>query len=365
MKHFKSLVIIILTALLCSCGREAATVLETTVTADTTVTTDTTTAATTTGRETKATASTTKQPMVEMDVPKPIQYEYDEEDGTKYALYSFIIAIHSDAEEVTVKPYSRGIHFRVGNLLSGILQSEVSQLPNCRVLNFAEGIENVNWCDSYVNAPNLEILRFPADTDNLYLERACNLIPESEAIWEEACIPYDPSLVGFDSSTPIGKSYTAESFRNAQKLSLCYGSFVTRDTLTHIEIAEGNRAYYDRDGVLFTKTWWRDDDFHMPYAGVFTERPTAVMVCFPQSHPATDGTYAVPDDTQAMLSGAIYRPKHIERLIVPDSLLYISPTAIIATADHPLTVVCSRDSAAAAYVEKYGEMYHLTVEFTD
>jgi hypothetical protein len=79
----------------------------------------------------------------------------------------------------------------------------------------------------------------------------------------------------------------------------------------------------------------------------------------------TDGTYAVPDDTQAMLSGAIYRPKHIERLIVPDSLLYISPTAIIATADHPLTVVCSRDSAAAAYVEKYGEMYHLTVEFTD
>ena len=66
-----------------------------------------------------------------------------------------------------------------------------------------------------------------------------------------------------------------------------------------------------------------------------------------------------------MLSGAFYHPKHVSTLILPDSLVYLTPTAIIATAEHPIKIVCSRESAAAKYVESYGERYHLTVEYTN
>ena len=383
MKVFKILTVALLTALLCACATETegatteqTTALTVATTAVSTVPTDTTTAATTTTKATSTTketstakeTTTTKATTAKgTDVPRDIRYEYDE-DGSKYAIYEYVpIAIHSDAEKVTVRTFHDTVHFREGNLFGGIQRSEVSQLPNCRVMVFEEGIEDVNWCDLYVHAPKLEILRFPAGMDTLYLMRDSNFIPESEDIWQDACIPYDPSLTGLGSTTPIGKGkFTNDkSFYNAQKLSLCYGNFITRDTLTHIEIAEGNPSYYDVDGVLFTKAGWRDYEFHLFYASVFTEHPTAVLVCFPQSHPTADGSYTVPDGTQAMLSGAFYHPKHVSTLILPDSLVYLTPTAIIATADHPIKIVCSRESAAAKYVESYGERYHLTVEYTN
>ena len=372
MKKIKLFSAVILAAMLCACGHESADIQETNITTAeiTTASAEMTTTAQTTAVTTAVTTvATTSKAMVGMDIPKDMRYEYDEEDGNKYAFYQFMpVAIHSNAERVTVKNVNDTIHFREGNLFGGILRSEVSQLPNCRVLTFEEGIEDINWCDQYVNAPSLEILRFPASMDSLILMRNSNFIPESEALPAEAYVPYDPNRrvdEPYFSYTLKDRYGSAAAFENAQKIDLCYGTFLTRETLTHIEIAEGNARYYDDNGVLYIKNDSGLQSEHIIYHPALTDLPKTGLICLPQSHPAVDGSYTVPDGTEAVLSGAVYHPKYIDTLILPDSLLYISPTAIIATAEHPLTVVCSHGSAAAAYVETFGEQYHLTVEYAD
>lgn len=373
MKQHRILTILALAVLLSACGRESPTILETTVTADTAITTDTV-SSTTTARETTAstqgtTTATTARREIGMDIPKDIHYEYDEENGNKYALYNFIpIAIHSDAEEVAVQPFNKTVHFRDGNLFAGILRQEISQLPNCRILSFDEGIQTVYLYDGFLNAPKLEILRFPASMDALSTNPQDNRIPESEELPTEVYIPYDPNRRVGDAyfSYTMKEQYgSAASFENAQKSALCHGTFLTWQMLTRIEIAEGNTDYYDDNGVLYIKDDEGLQNDHILYHPDLTELPKNGLKCLPQSYPTSDGTYTVRDGTEAIFSGAVYHPKFVERLLLPDSLLYISPTALIATAEHPLTVVCSRGSAAAAYVEKFGSQYHLTVEYTD
>lgn len=372
MKKIKLFSAVILAALLCACGHESVDIREPNITTTeiTTTAAEMTTIEQTTAVTTAVTtAATTPQTVVGMDIPKDMRYEYDGEDGNKYAFYQFMpVAIHSNAEQVTVKNVNDTIHFREGNLFGGILRSEISQLPNCRMLIFDEGIEDINWCDQYVNAPNLEILHFPASMDSLILMRDSNFIPESEVLPAEAYIPYDPNRrvdEPYFSYTLKDRYGSATAFENAQKNDLCYGTFLTRETLTHIEIAEGNTRYYDDHGVLYIKNDSGLQSDQIIYHPALTELPKTGLICLPQSHPAADGSYTVPDGTEAVLSGAVYHPKYIDTLILPDSLLYISPTGIIATAEHPLTVVCSRGSAAAVYVETFGEQYHLTVEYAD
>ena len=373
MQQHRILAILALAALLSACGRESTTISETIATTDTEITTDTV-SPTTTARETTAstqgtTTATTPRREIGMDIPKDIHYEYDEENGNKYALYNFIpIAIHSDAEEVAVQPLGKTIHFRDGNLFAGILQQEISQLPNCRVLSFDEGIQTVWLYDNFLNAPKLEILRFPTSMNSLLTNPKDNRIPESEELPAEVYVPYDPNRRGSDAyfSFTMREQYgSAASFENAQKSALCHGTFLTWQMLTRIEIAEGNTHYYDDNGVLYIKDGEDLRNDHILYHPDLTELPQNGMKCLPQSYQTSDGTYTVRDGTEAIFSGAVYHPKFVEQLILPDSLLYISPTAIIATPEHPLTVVCSRSSTAAVYVEKFGTQYHLTVEYTD
>ena len=227
MKKIKLFSAVILAAMLCACGHESADIQETNITtaeittAAAEMTTTTQTASVTTAVTAAATTvATTSKAMVGMDIPKDMRYEYDEEDGSKYAFYQFMpVAIHSNAERVTVKNVNDTIHFREGNLFGGILRSEVSQLPNCRVLTFEEGIEDINWCDQYVNAPSLEILRFPASMDSLILMRNSNFIPESEVLPAEAYVPYDPYIQHYQSE---------------------YAGPITEDTITALEEALAN-----------------------------------------------------------------------------------------------------------------------------
>ena len=89
------------------------------------------------------------------------------------------------------------------------------------------------------------------------------------------------------------------------------------------------------------------------------------LVCVPQNHQTESGELVILESTHQLNRVSIYHCRNLQKVVIPDSVTTIKRRAIVATAEHPLTVVCSRGSAAAAYVEKYGKLYHLTVEYTD
>ena len=122
--------------------------------------------------------------------------------------------------------------------------------------------------------------------------------------------------------------------------------------LKTIDVCEENLHFESVDGLLYEKD---------SSQGIIKFRLKAV----PQNYSTDDQIIVLPDNTNEIASGAVYRCRNIKKLAVPDSVIKIDNRAIIATAEHPLTVVCSRGSAAAAYVEEFGEQYHLTVEYTD
>lgn len=114
--------------------------------------------------------------------------------------------------------------------------------------------------------------------------------------------------------------------------------------LQYIHVAQGNPLFESVDGILYQNNH---------------------LVCIPQDYHATNGTVTVRDGTQDIHVGAIYNCRKVTRLVIPDSVIDLHIDSIIATAEHPLTIVCSRNSVAAEYVENFGSLYHLTAEYTD
>ena len=123
--------------------------------------------------------------------------------------------------------------------------------------------------------------------------------------------------------------------------------------LEEIHVESENEYLYAEDGVLYQ------------IQPRFIYEEEQLLVVIPQNYSCEEQVVYIREGTGEIMNGAIYHCRNIQKILIPDSVVKIGDHAIIATAEHPLTVVCSRDSAAAAYVEKYGEMYHLTVEFTD
>lgn len=125
--------------------------------------------------------------------------------------------------------------------------------------------------------------------------------------------------------------------------------------LSSIEIADGGSAFCQvRDGVLFGT-----GQFGANYP--FDE----YLYCIPQNYFSETGTYVIPEQTKYINHNAVYHCRNIKTLVIPDSVIFLCEDAIIATAEYPLTVVCSRGSAAEKYVTRFGDMYHLILQVTE
>lgn len=269
----------------------------------------------------------------------------------------------SQGEDSMVGAYCKEMY--LGAMLYNYFETEELHFPLCRELIIGEGYTSMFWSADHIKVPNIKILQLPSTLTDPGLPEQSELVPFAEQALPQVLIPYDAEALGMYGDMPLGKWETEESFNHLQWSAAVCGLYTEWETLMCIEVAEGNKALYDVNGVLYGNNNWDHEYVHMLYDPDLKEMPTVHMICLPRSYPSADGTYTVKDGTQYIHSGAIYCPKTVDRLVLPDSLLYLSPTAIIATAERPLTVVCSRGSVAAAYVEQFGTMYHLTAEYTD
>lgn len=179
-------------------------------------------------------------------------------------------------------------------------------------LIFAEGIEAIDLSQAEIRqADNITKITLPSTLHTLIgypLEK--------------------DTLLSFATILIMNNTFPSKAFPNLQEFS----------------VDEDNPIFDDADGILY-------QNHH--------------LLCIPQAYSTPDGTVTIRDGTIDLYKGAVTDCRNIRRLIVPDSVIDLQIDSITATVEHPLTVVCSRGSAAAEYVEWFGEMYHLTVEYTD
>lgn len=184
-------------------------------------------------------------------------------------------------------------------------------------ITFSEGIEGIDMSESTIYADNVEEIYLPSTLT---------------------------ALVG--ANLPLVPGYNDFSIIDNATSMIMHNTFPSWEfpALQQIHVAPNNPLFDDEDGILYQ---WQH------------------LVCIPQDYQVENSTVIIREGTADIRHKAIYQCRNIKRLIVPDSVVDLHYHAIIATAEHPLTVVCSRDSAAAAYVEEFGEQYHLTVEYAD
>ena len=112
-------------------------------------------------------------------------------------------------------------------------------------------------------------------------------------------------------------------------------------SLQEIHVAENNPLYQSDNGILY-----QDDQ----------------LICIPQDYQTADGTVTIREGTTDLRDQSIYYCHNIKRLIVPDSVQNIHVFAI--SHSNQLTIVCSRNSVAAAYVKEMNNP-KLIAEYTD
>ncbi|MBO5969476.1 MAG: hypothetical protein J6S14_13365, partial [Clostridia bacterium] len=129
--------------------------------------------------------------------------------------------------------------------------------------------------------------------------------------------------------------------------------------LKEIRVTQGNPNYWDENGILFASQHLNG------YIGTRTY-PTHQLIKLPSQHMGNgDGTYRIPDGTDYIHSTAIYQCANLHTVYIPDSVTLIAPAAIIATAENPLTLICTAGSAAEDYVRQFGSKYHLILQFAE
>ena len=186
--------------------------------------------------------------------------------------------------------------------------TRTSQIPNAKIFSVSEGIRSIRFDIGTSSLSNIEILEIPSTLE---------------------------SLTG---------NYDNSEFRLAFPLEL------TMLKAVHVEADEGH--YIDEDGVLYKIQHKIDEEDRL-------------LIVIPQNFSCEDQMVRLREDTVTIMNGAIYHCRNLKKVIIPDTVKKIEDHAIIATAEHPLTVVCSRNSVAAEYVERFGQMHHLTIEYTD
>ena len=184
-------------------------------------------------------------------------------------------------------------------------------IPNATMLTIDEGFRNLIFCSTTNKLSAIEVLELPSTMDTI--------------------------------SDGNSNRDFHETFSPELKM------------LKEIHVAQGNEYFISENGILYQI----NPNYNLGIT--FKKRLTAI----PQNYENDNQTVNISDGTDRIVFNAIYRCRNIQKVILPDSVVTIDDGAIIATAEHPLTVVCSRDSAAAAYVEEFGEQYHLTVEYID
>lgn len=248
---------------------------------------------------------------------------------------------------------------------SDIRETGEMHLPNCTELTVEEGYTEIIWSDSKFDAPLVETVYLPATLTGLMTTLSSDITDISEQAVKMATVRYDADATTLFGDMPMGTWLTSEDFERIQQEAANGGFFTTWRNLKAIHVAPNSKGLYDIAGVLYANANWKMEDLHLLYHPELQEMPTVRLMCVPQNHSAPDGIYSVTEGTQYIHSGGIFHPKNIHTLILPDSLLYLSPTAIIATAEQPLTVVCSPGSAAEKYVTLFGDMYHLMLQVTE
>lgn len=281
--------------------------------------------------ETSTVSETTQAPLVVSGTYDPfgitevleldgVTYDIRSNDFAKSGIWT-IDGIRSfpSPEELTIPHTLEGY----GKVLYVALSSGLMRFPNTQKVIFSEGIEGIDLCNqNNMQTDAVQDIYLPSTLSTLIgYERPTLLMPS---------VGVESRVDLFLSTTPMIMNNTFPS--------------VEFPALQRIHVAQDNPLFDDEDGILYQK-------HH--------------LVCIPQDYPADGGTVTIREGTLDIHYRAVYQCRNVNRLVIPDSVVDLHYEAIIATAEHPLTIVCSRDSIAAEYVEKYGRSYHLTAEYTD
>lgn len=229
----------------------------------------------------------------------------------------FSLRLFVEDEEVNIPEMFRGEDFWSMGTGKKWVHCTLQQtdLPNTKVLTLGEGIEIVTFGDEQ-NVPVLETLRLSSTVEVLGVSR-----------W----VLNEMNFLEMTSDLAVPKEMTA---------------------LKTIEVAEENETFRGEAGILY-----RLSDM------IGGERVPSrwALFCVPQNYQAE--TVTVAEGTKYMHYHAVYHCRNVTTLTVPDSVTLIDEEAIVATSAHPLTVVCSRGSAAEAYVLAHAEEYYLKIAY--
>lgn len=247
----------------------------------------------------------------------------------------------------------------------------IADLPNLRTLTLSEGITKLSVG---ADLSRLEVLHIPASLTGFY--------GRSEEVWEsvETHFLYQIHRVipALDPET-MDRGERMHYRLIAMELS-GYGNLGTMPltalpSLKEIHVAQGNEMFWVEDGMLYSdsfaemalNTGAEPIKQLIGVPGQFTPSTTAnvmkYMVDENGNQKPAGWTHVrqleIPEGTDYIHSGAVYRPVTYSRIKIPDSVTRIAPAAIIGSEENPLTVVCSGGSAAEAYVKQFGKLYHL------
>ena len=240
------------------------------------------------------------------------------EDSRLWTLYEAVaITMPSTIEEFTIPSYLEG----VGNI-PYVIAHNIS-LSHFKHLIFDAGIEAADFSVTSSPIGYIQEITLPATLHTLigYPFEWSNARQESYFFEENHHLDFTSPLI-------TNNTFPSEKFPELQK----------------IHVDENNPLFDSEDGILYQNNH---------------------LICIPQDYQSENGIVTIREGTVDLYMGAVVKCRNIKQLVIPDSVLDLNVRAIVATAEHPLTVVCSRGSAAAKDVEQFGAQYHLTVEYTD
>jgi hypothetical protein len=246
-----------------------------------------------------------------------IIYHLDTMPDSREELYIHAITgFESDEEHITIKSVLDGYYsaWPTTGKVHLLLLSDNIVIPNAKTLTISNGFQYISFEEASEGLSCIEILELPNTVH--YLK-------------------------GNHHSKTVNDNFS--------------GSFpLELGMLKEIHVASDSEYFNSISGVLYEIKPRNIHDSYMQRLAVI-----------PQNYSTDSQTFCLANGTDEIATGAIYHCRNIQKVVIPDSVVKIGDHAIIATAEHPLTVVCSRGSAAAAYVAEFGEQYHLTVEYTD
>lgn len=247
----------------------------------------------------------------------------------------------------------------------------VADLPNLKTLTLSDGITMLS---AGAELPRLEVLHIPASLTGFY--------GRSEEVWEAVETHF---LYQIHRVIPALDPETMDSGERmhyrliAMELS-GYGNLgamplTALPSLKEVHVAQGNETFWVEDGMLYSDRFARmapnmgaepiKQLIGVP--GQFTPSTTANVMKYTVDENGNQKPAGwthvrqleISEGTDYIHSGAVYRPMTYSRIKIPDSVTRIAPAAIVGSEANPLTVVCSRGSAAEAYVKQFGKQYHL------